>query len=496
MAKSWEQILGGYATNTLTEKETRQLLEAALHDQELFDALADEEGLKALLANPEARQRILASLQKSQDSQWIVPSHSSWLSWFRQPSSLAWIGSIAAMGLALIFGWQMEKDWGPMVEQEQQEERALSQDKADDKNEEVFRSQEFKKAVMKEPTQDLEEKDQREPERIADLSAPVSSSPELAMAEASKDSERMRQSSAQVRSEASPRQEVKTERRLKAKESVSQPPESAIVQNIPEEEQRGAPVVMSPEAVEQGPQQLARSPSLGDKLPGGEAGSSPSARELYYANKSRRVDAVGEELNGMRAQQFLGGPSSQAKKALTEEGPHLKEFQEIVQDDSRGQPRGIRYSFVRRAADGKNEALDITQFSGKWSELQLVIESNVSGHLYVLTAYGTGKWQWMRPIPFNVRISSDGAIHLNPYQPVTFALSQVTNALGKPVVSSITALLSSTPLTDLGKWLSQAPGADPSEGRLSEHTAAQNFVIDSSPEPIAPLRINIALGEE
>ena len=69
----------------------------------------------------------------------------------------------------------------------------------------------------------------------------------------------------------------------------------------------GAPSVASPEAAEKGLQQLARAPSFADRLQGGDATSSPSARELFYANKSRRVDAVGEELDGMRAQQLLGG---------------------------------------------------------------------------------------------------------------------------------------------------------------------------------------------
>ena len=128
MSKSWEQILGGYATDTLTEEEKRQLFEAALQDQTLFDALADEEALKALLADTDARQRILASLQTSGEPQGGAPSSRSGLSWFHQPSSLAWAGSIAAMGLALIFGWQMDKDWGPLVEQEQQMERSVSQD--------------------------------------------------------------------------------------------------------------------------------------------------------------------------------------------------------------------------------------------------------------------------------------------------------------------------------------------------------------------------------
>ena len=492
MAKSWEQILGGYATNTLTEEEKRQLFEAALHDQTLFDALAEEEGLKALLANPEARQRILASLQASGNSQKAATASPRRLSWFRKPSSLAWAGSVAAMGLALIFGWQMNKDWGPIVQQEQEAERSL----LEDKDEEIFRSQPPETGELQEQIQDLQKQDQSEPERVPGVSASIPSPEELPLGKASKDSERLRQPSASVRSENIRQQDVKMERRLKATESVSQPPESAIVQHIPEKEVMVAPSGASPEAEVKGPQQLARPPSFVDKLPGGDARSSPSAREFYYANKSGRVDAVGEELDGMRAQQLLEGMSSKAKKALTEEVSDVKEFQEIVQDDSPGQTRGIRYSFVRRAVNGKDEAIDMKKFSGKWSELQLAIESNVPGHLYVLTAYGTGKWQWMRPEPSNVSRSSDGAMQMNPYQPVNFALSQVTNTLGNPVVSFITALLSSAPLTDLGKWLGQGVGAEPSEGRLTEHTAAQNFVIDSSPEPGVPLRVNIALEEE
>ena len=42
-----EKLIGGYATNTLTESERKLLFEAALEDQELFDALQQEQALKA-----------------------------------------------------------------------------------------------------------------------------------------------------------------------------------------------------------------------------------------------------------------------------------------------------------------------------------------------------------------------------------------------------------------------------------------------------------------
>ncbi len=117
MATSWEHLLGGYATNTLTDEEKRQLFEAALNDQTLFDALADEEALRVMLADPEARQQILASLQTTEHAG-FAKKGGKWWDWFRQQSSLAWAGSMAAVGLALIFGWQMEKEWGTLVSQE------------------------------------------------------------------------------------------------------------------------------------------------------------------------------------------------------------------------------------------------------------------------------------------------------------------------------------------------------------------------------------------
>lgn len=57
-----EKWLGGYATGTLTETERKQLFAAALKDQRLFDALMDEEGLRALLADPAMRAQVLDAL--------------------------------------------------------------------------------------------------------------------------------------------------------------------------------------------------------------------------------------------------------------------------------------------------------------------------------------------------------------------------------------------------------------------------------------------------
>ena len=48
------QLLGGYATGTLTDQEKKLLFEAALEDQELFDAMAAEDSLRELAAGGES----------------------------------------------------------------------------------------------------------------------------------------------------------------------------------------------------------------------------------------------------------------------------------------------------------------------------------------------------------------------------------------------------------------------------------------------------------
>jgi hypothetical protein len=55
-------LLGGYATGNLTPEQRRALAEAALHDQELFEALAGEQPLRDLLDDPAARAHLLAAL--------------------------------------------------------------------------------------------------------------------------------------------------------------------------------------------------------------------------------------------------------------------------------------------------------------------------------------------------------------------------------------------------------------------------------------------------
>ncbi len=93
------KLLGGYATNTLSERERAALFQAALEDQELFDALHNEDALRELLDDPVSREQIRQALQPAGPG-----PRASWMPrrWLIATSSLA---AAAAIGIA-IFVWQ------------------------------------------------------------------------------------------------------------------------------------------------------------------------------------------------------------------------------------------------------------------------------------------------------------------------------------------------------------------------------------------------------
>lgn len=103
-----EKLLGGFAADTLTLEEKRQLYSAALQDQELFNSLADEQALKELLADPVVRDRLLRSLRETNSR--TEGDSASWLDWFRRPAGLAWTGGLAAAVFAVILGTRIYQD--------------------------------------------------------------------------------------------------------------------------------------------------------------------------------------------------------------------------------------------------------------------------------------------------------------------------------------------------------------------------------------------------
>src|SRR3984893_11946049 len=88
------KLLGGYATNSLTEAERQALFEAALDDQELFDALQQEEALKELLADPVSRNQVQQALTQTPASAATVAAW--WSRWW------VWGGFTAAVAATVL----------------------------------------------------------------------------------------------------------------------------------------------------------------------------------------------------------------------------------------------------------------------------------------------------------------------------------------------------------------------------------------------------------
>lgn len=91
-----KQLLGGYATGTLTPEEQKALFDAALSDQAVFDELARDQSLKELLDEPAVRRELLAELEPK--PAWTTRL-SSWLRW---PYPVAAAGALAAAALSVV----------------------------------------------------------------------------------------------------------------------------------------------------------------------------------------------------------------------------------------------------------------------------------------------------------------------------------------------------------------------------------------------------------
>ena len=87
------KLLGGYAANSLTEAERKTLFQAALEDQDLFNALQDEEALRDLLADPVSRAQVQRALEQP------VRPKPAW--WARR---WTWAGASAIAAAVIIAG--------------------------------------------------------------------------------------------------------------------------------------------------------------------------------------------------------------------------------------------------------------------------------------------------------------------------------------------------------------------------------------------------------
>lgn len=95
MADKSRHLLAGYAAEILDRDERRELMEAAIADQDVFDRLVEEESWRRVLSSPGVRREILEALEGPKPLAGV-------LGWIRRPAVRWAVASAAAALLAVI----------------------------------------------------------------------------------------------------------------------------------------------------------------------------------------------------------------------------------------------------------------------------------------------------------------------------------------------------------------------------------------------------------
>ncbi len=397
-----EKLLGGYATGTLTDEERHRLFEAALHDQALFDALTHEAALKEVLDDPTHRRRVLAALEAQQRSarRPLVVM----LEWFRRPANVALAGTLATAVIAV---------WIFVAIERERTERPFADDLV---------AQVKQTAQPAEPHPDPSAgKDALERSGTGGKLEVGGTASEKKSAEADPGAEPR---VAQDRSRAAGRAETGAVSKPRSGSQSATPeararrmdPKRAIAPAAKQaESQRGAsPEAPAPPAVSGfrvPPEKKEPQAAASGAPPAASAQGRPRwltsyrrpvepgpARHLYYARLAPAPRGETEEMSLSRQEEMEQAPErsqrepaeqTMSAEALTSlsAGVGLAELT----------PLGLRYSILKQ-----DEAGDFAETNpgGPFKAddaMQVTVEVNEAGYLYVFRLGSRGDWRWITP---------------------------------------------------------------------------------------------------
>jgi hypothetical protein len=319
-----DKLLGGYATGTLTPEEREALFAAALEDQQIFEALAREEPLRELLQDPFAKTRLLTALEQKPE-----PRYRRWL----RPA----VWAIPAAGLAAVVALLV-----------------------------------------------LERPPARQPVTIAQVLRPRS---EPAVPVPSPLPQVL-----EKRTLPAPAREVEPRARARPAEPLiavaPPPPPPALEPALPpppkDAEPQADAAVLGATQIIAGPSQRANRPRVnmlrtqslpvqaaGQQGQAGVAGYAPSsdARALYYGTPFPPVF----QTNLAEPQTRIRPATPPPRAAAVTATPVTLPMQHL----------GLRYSILRRGADGQVAAVDPNGPIDPGGNISLRFESNETGYLYV-----------------------------------------------------------------------------------------------------------------
>ena len=335
-----EKLLGGFAADTLMPEERIRLYTAAMQDQQLFNALADEQALKELLADPLVRGRLLQALRKPGTSE--AGGTLSWWAWLRRPAGLAFAGGLAAAIFAVAFGTKI------YLESLDRGAQSVTTEDTTPARPSVQAPQPSTPAQRSKAEPQLKSK-----ESVGSVSKPTKKD-----ALADKPAERKRMAAPPASQEPRAEQD-------EARKQVEKGPAPPAVASAPK-------ALQAP----------SHPPATGTVLP------PVSARALFYGSEPSRPDRQGLTAE---TEQGLNSLSESAPQANRPEG---KAERFAAAGKAAGvapqlTPLGLRYSFVVRGAGGQEREVDAITAAKSPEQMRISVEASQDAYLQILQALGT-----------------------------------------------------------------------------------------------------------
>ena len=381
-------LLGGFAADTLTPEEKQSLYAASLQNQQLFNALADEQVLKELLADPAVRRRLLLALNQTNPSG--AGGSLSWLDWFRRPSSLAFAGGLAAAALAVVLGIRIYQDSLKQTAQSVATEEAkpaapppAAPSASQPVQPNMVAPQEKAKGNIETAT--VPARKDVVVDRLAKRERSALPPPQKQLApDVARDSLNQRSEQDEDRRQA----ETPMAALSKTAEEPAPVTDRMLAAN-------SAPPTASAPAPVQAP---ANAPIAGAVAP------VISARALFYGGEAARQDG-----------RVIAQEKERVVRPLTESAPKANRLERKMDQSAQAgktagtatqlRPLGLRYSFVVRGTDGRDQEVDSETVSKSTAPVHLTIEANRDVYLQVWMTVGSSTPQLLLPEKETGRIS-------------------------------------------------------------------------------------------
>jgi hypothetical protein len=469
-----EKLLGGFAADTLTPEEKQALYTVALQDQQLFNALADEQALKELLADPAIRRRLLQVL--NQPSVSGAGGYLAWLDWFRRPAGLAFAGGLAAAVFAVVLGTKIYQDslkrTAPSVATEESKPVPPPAAVAPPPEPTVTEMQERAKTKAEPPT-DVVKKDalagkRTKREQPAKLAAPAEQPAANLPPEGVRKRDEQDESLKEVESAGISSGKVAEEPSAAADKGqpakIPAPP-TAISEPAP----------MSPPAI---------APVTGGIAP------TLSARALFYAGEPGRSDrrAIAEEKEqGLKS---FSEPELQANRPERK----VERFSGMMKAGGAAtqlKPLGLRYSFVVRRSDGQEQELDAATAANSTEPVRLTVEANQDGYLQIWKTVGSSTPQLLFPekdsgqISMRILAGQRQSIPLPTDSGTVTLTARLSRAPFGPITRQEAAMLDLLPANQLQESTTPAGPNSPQE--------QATYVVNTNSSPTVQLSVEIRL---